>query len=79
MSNPLYQSMQQPNITSMLQSLKQNPMQFLMQRKFNIPQNIANDPNAIIQHLMNSGQVTQEAYNRANSMAKQISNAHGYK
>lgn len=67
MSNPLYSSMmgQQPNIMQAIQSLKQNPMQFLMQRKFNIPQNIANDPNAIIQHLMNTGQVSQQQYNKA--------------
>jgi len=72
MANPLYQSMQQPNMASMLQNLKQNPMQFLMQRKFNIPQNISNDPNAIIQHLMNTGQVSQQQYNRASNMAKQF-------
>ncbi len=72
MANPLYQSMQQPNMTSMLQNLKQNPMQFLMQRKFNIPQNISNDPNAIIQHLMNTGQVSQQQYNRASNMARQF-------
>lgn len=74
MANPLYQSMrgQQPNIVSALQNLKQNPMQFLMQRKFNIPQNISNDPNAIIQHLMNTGQVSQQQYNRASSMARQF-------
>lgn len=74
MSNYLYQSMkgQQPNMASALQNLKQNPMQFLMQNKFNIPQNIANDPNAIIQHLMNSGQVTQSQYDRAMQMAQQF-------
>ena len=72
MANPLYQSMQQPSMTSMLQNLKQNPMQFLMQKKFNIPQNISNDPNAIIQHLMNTGQVSQQQYNKAIQMAKQF-------
>lgn len=79
MANPLFQSMQQPNMNSMLQDLKQNPVQFLMQRKLNIPQDIANDPNAIIQHLMNSGQISQAQYNKAMQMAKKISNAHGYK
>lgn len=64
MANPIYQSMQQPSIMSAIQSLKQNPMQFLMQRKFNVPQEIANDPNAIIQHLMNTGQVSQQQYNQ---------------
>ena len=74
MANQIYQSMQgqQPNIMSALQKLKQNPMQFLAQRNLNIPQNIANDPNAIIQHLMNTGQVSQQAYNRASSIVKQF-------
>jgi len=62
MSNAIYQFMNN-NIESALQSLKQNPIQFIAQRKFNVPQNIANDPNAIIQHLMNTGQVSQQSYN----------------
>ena len=72
MSNPLYNSMQQPSTASMLKNLKQNPVQFLMQRKFNIPQDITNDPNAIIQHLMRTGQVSQQQYNKAMQMAKQF-------
>ena len=74
MSNPLYNSMmnQQPNIMSALQSLKQNPMQFIMQAKFNVPQNIMNDPNAIIQHLVNTGQVSQQRYNRVVQMTNQF-------
>ena len=43
-----------------------NPVQFLS-RKFNIPQNMT-DPNAILQHLLNSGQVTQAQVNRAMGM-----------
>lgn len=70
--NPLFNSMQQPNIMSALQNLKSNPIQFLMQKKFNVPQNLANDPNAIIQHLMNTGQVTQAQYSRAEQMARQF-------
>lgn len=64
--------MQQPSMASMLKNLKQNPVQFLMQRKFNIPQDITNDPNAIIQHLMRTGQVSQQQYNKAMQMAKQF-------
>ena len=53
---------------------RQNPMQFLMQRGMNIPQNIQNDPNAIVQHLLNSGQITQQQYNQAAQMARQLQN-----
>lgn len=57
------------NILGMLQQLQSNPLQMLSQ-KFNIPQDIdVNDPNAIIQHLMNTGQVSQQAYNNARNMA----------
>lgn len=48
-------------LMQMVQSLRQNPVQFLQSNGFNVPQNI-NDPNSIIQYLMNTGQVTQNQY-----------------
>ena len=56
------------NPMAMLQQLRSNPMQFLRQAGFNVPSNIS-DPNAIIQHLMNSGQVSQQRYEQARQMA----------
>lgn len=56
----------------MLAQLQSNPLQFIMQRGFNLPNNIGNNPNDIIQHLMNTGQVSQERYNQAFNMAKQF-------
>lgn len=56
------------DIMNLYQQLRSNPAQILM-RKFNIPQNInLNDPNEITQHLLNTGQITQEQYNNANNM-----------
>lgn len=55
------------NIIGMLNALTQNPLQFLAQRGLNIPNNI-NDPQAIIQHLLNTGQITQEQVNNAQQM-----------
>ena len=52
-------------LLQILQQLKANPMQFLMQRRLNVPANMANDPNAIVNHLLQTGQVSQEAVNRA--------------
>ena len=49
-----------------------NPMQFLMQSKLNIPQQFANDPNGAIQYLLNNGTMTQEQYNQLQGMAKQM-------
>ena len=59
------------NPLAMLSQLKANPMQFLQQAGFNVPGNIT-DPNAIIQHLMNSGQVNQSQYEQARQMAAQF-------
>lgn len=53
-----------PNLNelmNMYQQMKSNPVAFLSQR-FNIPQNM-NDPNAILQYLLNSGQVSQAQVN----------------
>lgn len=67
MSSPLYQQFQpQNNFLTTLNQFKQNPVAMLS-RKYNIPQNM-NDPNQILQHLLNSGQVTQEQVNRVMQM-----------
>lgn len=47
----------------MITQFKSNPMQALMQR-YNIPQNMSN-PQEIVQHLLNTGQVTQQQVNGA--------------
>lgn len=75
MNNPLMAAMGsgQNNIMQMVQQIKANPVQFFMQRKLNVPQNMMNDPNAIVQHLLTSGQVSQEQVNRAYQMAQQFS------
>ncbi len=54
------------NIFQLYQQMMQNPMA-LLSKRFNIPQNI-NDPNQIIQHLLNTGQVTQAQVNNAMQM-----------
>jgi hypothetical protein len=67
MASPLYQQFQpQNNMLNMLNQFKQNPMGMLSKR-FNIPQDM-NDPNQILQHLLNSGQVSQEQVNRVMQM-----------
>ena len=53
------------------QSFMSNPIQFMAQRKLNIPQQYLNDPNGAIQYLMNSGRITQDQYNRAVNMSNQ--------
>jgi hypothetical protein len=67
MNNP----MMGMNPMQMIQQLKANPIQFLQRAGFNVPNNL-NDPNAIIQHLMNSGQISQQKYEQARQMVAQL-------
>ena len=67
--NPLLNNNQNP--MSMIQQLRQNPMAVLSRAGLNIPQGM-NDPNAIIQHLVQSGQVPQERYNQVMRMVSQM-------
>ena len=54
----------------------QNPMQYMLQKKLNLPQgmNFMQNPQAAIQYLMNNGQLSQEQYNQLQNIAKQIQN-----
>jgi len=60
MNNP-FQLMQ------MLGNLTQNPMQILSQCGLNVPNNL-NNPQEIIQHLLNTGQISQDQVNQAQQM-----------
>lgn len=60
------------DIMDFYQRFRQNPIQMLNQ-KFNIPQNVnLSDPNAILQHLMNTGQVTQNQINQVMQVKNKI-------
>lgn len=54
------------NFLQMVSQFRQNPMQMLAQR-YNIPQGI-NSPQDIIQHLLNTGQISQQQVNSAMQM-----------
>lgn len=49
-----------------------NPMQMIAKNRLNIPQNMQGNPQQIIQHMMDNGQLTQEQYNWASNMAQKI-------
>ena len=67
MPSPIYQQFQpQNNPLMMLMQLNQNPSAVLASR-FNIPQGM-NDPNEIIQHLLNTNQVSQQQVNQLMNM-----------
>lgn len=56
------------NIFALYQQFRQNPMQMLA-RRFNIPNNVdMNDPNSILQHLINTNQISQQQINQVMSL-----------
>ena len=61
------------NFMTGFKEMANNPAQYVMNR-YGISQDIANDPNAIIQKLMNEGKISQAQINSARNMAQQIQN-----
>jgi len=55
-----------PQMLMMIQQFKNNPMD-IISKKFNIPEGM-NDPNAILKHLLESGQVSQKQVDSVQSM-----------
>lgn len=55
---------------NMLQQIMNNPMAFLLQRGLNIPQGM-NNPEAIVKHLVDSGQISQEQLQNAMNQLQQ--------
>lgn len=60
------------NILAQIQQLRSNPIQFLAQRRLNVPANISADPNAILNHLLSTGQISQQQVNQAYQMAQRF-------
>lgn len=73
MSNPIYEEdmrgrtqQQQMNPMQALQNLKSDPISFMKQRGFNLPDGVdVRNPQSIINALMQSGQVSGNAYQKA--------------
>ena len=72
MPNPLFTARgggSMGNMMQMLTQLRQNPVGLLQKAGFNIPANI-NGPQAILQHLTQTGQINQQQLNQAQQMAQ---------
>lgn len=61
MNNPM-------DMMQMLNQFKANPAQYLLQSKLNIPKTMLNDPQAMVNHLLQTGQITQQQINNAYQM-----------
>ena len=74
MPNPLFNTLGGGNnIMQMLGQLKQNPISLLQRAGFNVPMNM-NNPQAILQHLTQTGQINQNQLNQAQQMAQMFGN-----
>ena len=49
-----------------------NPNQYMASKGFNIPANMMNNPNSVIQYMMNSGMLSQQQYNSAVNQFNQL-------
>lgn len=61
------------NFINSFRQLANNPAQYVTQR-MGIPQEMAHDPDAIVQQWMSEGKVSQAQYNAARKAASQIQN-----
>ena len=67
------------NGMNMLQKFQQfaaNPVAGLMSMnpRLQIPQSLMNNPEAVVRHLISTGQMTQEQYNQLSQTANQLQN-----
>ena len=72
MANPLFNEQMTRSLMPQFNSFMKNPMQFLMQRKINIPQQFSNDPHGAIEYMLNNGQMTQQQLNSLTQMVQKM-------
>ena len=72
MANRLYEEQMNQGMMGQFNIFMRNPMQFLMQRRINVPSQYANDPAGAVQYLLSSGQMSQETYQRLRAQAEQM-------
>ena len=66
MANSLYKELnrnQKVNVQDALAQLRMNPAQLIKQAGYNVPSNIANNPQAAVMHILQSGQVSNPMMN----------------
>lgn len=71
MTNPLYQELNRKvNAQDALRELKMNPAQLIRQAGYNVPANIANNPQAAVMHILQSGQVSNPVMSMLSRLMK---------
>ena len=60
------------NMQEALQRIQRNPAEFLKNAGVNVPEEIMNDPQAIVMHLINTNQVGGQMLQRIMPMIRQM-------
>lgn len=68
MANSIFQN----DMMSQFAQFKKDPVQFLISRKVNIPQEYLNNPKGAVEYLMNSGQMTPDQLSQIEAMASKL-------
>ena len=66
------QAQTQPDMQAMYQDFRKNPMSFLARAKFNIPQNVGSNPEAIVRHLASTGQVPRQLMPQVQALINKV-------
>ena len=79
MANPLYKafvggnkSAQPANIQDALRQLQSNPAQMIRNAGYNVPDEIINNPQATVMHLLQTGQIGGPMMQRIQPMLSQL-------
>lgn len=65
------------NMIGQFRQFMQNPVGNLMNSGMNIPQNIQNNPEAIVNYLRSSGQMSDDQFNQVSNMAQMVQGMFG--
>ena len=65
-------NMNMPNMQEALRRLQSDPRSFLQQAGMNVPEELMNNPQAIVKHLINTNQVGGQMMQRVMPMIRQM-------
>ena len=60
------------NMANQFNIFMKNPMQFLISKRINIPQEYANNPQGAFQYLMSTGKMSQMTFENLRGQASQM-------
>lgn len=62
------------NLMQKFNQFRQNPIGAIIGMGFNVPPHLQNNPQATVNYLRNSGQMSEEQFNQFSQMAQQFQN-----